>query len=158
YLERLVDHYVAAAKLAHRIGFQFVDVKQCHRYLLSELLAAKTRPGKFGGSLENRTHLARTIIERIRSEVPGLTVPTPLNVFDCIPFRQSEASDAGEPCPWVAPVRSAWGTSEQDPFMPDLTEPMWWVGELVHIGVALVNVSMGNPYATPHVIRPFEYP
>jgi hypothetical protein len=26
------------------------------------------------------------------------------------------------------------------------------------LGVALVNVSMGNPYATPHVIRPFEYP
>ena len=24
--------------------------------------------------------------------------------------------------------------------------------------MALVNVSMGNPYATPHVIRPFEYP
>ena len=26
------------------------------------------------------------------------------------------------------------------------------------LGVALVNVSMGNPYASPHVIRPFEYP
>src|SRR5207249_885551 len=38
YLRRLVDHYVAAARLAWRIGFQFVDVKQCHRYLLSELL------------------------------------------------------------------------------------------------------------------------
>jgi hypothetical protein len=26
------------------------------------------------------------------------------------------------------------------------------------LGVALVNVSMGNPYASPHIIRPFEYP
>ena len=50
YLKRLVDRYVAAAKLAHRLGYQFVDVKQCHRYLLGELLAAKTRPGPFGGS------------------------------------------------------------------------------------------------------------
>ena len=158
YLERLVDHYVAAAKLAHRIGFQFVDIKQCHRYLLSELLAAKTRPGKFGGSLENRTRLARTIIERIRAEVPGLTVATRLNVFDCIPFRESATGEAGEPCSWTPPVRSAWGTSECDPFTPDLTEPLWWVGELARLGVALVNVSMGNPYATPHVIRPFEYP
>jgi 2,4-dienoyl-CoA reductase-like NADH-dependent reductase (Old Yellow Enzyme family) len=158
YLERLPDHYVAAAKLAHKVGFQFVDIKQCHRYLLSELLAAKTRPGKFGGSLENRTRLARTIIERVRNEVPGLTVATRLNVFDCIPFRASATSDAGEPCPWAAPVRSAWGTSEADPFIPDLTEPLSWVGEMVRLGVALVNVSMGNPYATPHVIRPFEYP
>src|ERR1700746_3904417 len=37
YLQRLVDHYAGAAKLAERIGFQFVDIKQCHRYLLSEL-------------------------------------------------------------------------------------------------------------------------
>ena len=67
YLKRLVDHYVAAARIAHRVGFQFVDVKQCHRYLLSELLAAKTRPGPFGGSLENRTRLARDIITSNRA-------------------------------------------------------------------------------------------
>ena len=40
YLKRLVDHYVVAARLAWRLGFQFVDLKQCHRYLLNELLAA----------------------------------------------------------------------------------------------------------------------
>jgi hypothetical protein len=26
------------------------------------------------------------------------------------------------------------------------------------LGVALVNVSIGNPYASPHLLRPFEYP
>src|SRR5262245_42369867 len=82
YLRRLVDHYVAAARLAFRIGFQFVDIKQCHRYLLSELLAARTRPGPFGGSLENRTRLARAIITGIRAEAPGLVIATRLNVFD----------------------------------------------------------------------------
>jgi 2,4-dienoyl-CoA reductase-like NADH-dependent reductase (Old Yellow Enzyme family) len=158
YLERLVDHYVAAAKLAREIGFDFVDIKQCHRYLLSELLAAKTRPGRFGGSVENRTRLARFIIERIRSEVPGLVVATRLNVFDCIPYRKRADSSDGEPCPWTPPVQSAWGTREDDPFTPDLREPLWWVGEMAKLGVAMVNVSMGNPYATPHVIRPFEYP
>src|SRR5260370_30380929 len=29
---------------------------------------------------------------------------------------------------------------------------------MARLGVALVNVSMGSPYATPHVTRPFEYP
>ena len=45
-LRRIEDQYLAAAKLAARIGCDFVDIKQCHRYLLSELLAAKTRPGE----------------------------------------------------------------------------------------------------------------
>jgi 2,4-dienoyl-CoA reductase-like NADH-dependent reductase (Old Yellow Enzyme family) len=158
YLRRLVDAYVAAARLAYQIGFQFVDVKQCHRYLLSELLAAKTRPGPFGGSLENRTRLAREIIIRIRSEVPGLMVATRLNVYDGIPYRKSATSAVGEPCSWQAPVASVWGARENDPLMPDLTEPLAWIAEMRRLRVALVNVSMGNPYTTPHVIRPFEYP
>jgi 2,4-dienoyl-CoA reductase-like NADH-dependent reductase (Old Yellow Enzyme family) len=158
YLKRLVDHYATAARLAYRIGFQFVDVKQCHRYLLSELLAARTRPGPYGGSLENRTRLARDIITRIRAEVPGLVVATRLNVFDSIPYRKRPGGDEGEPCPWQPPVLSAWGARADNPLEPDLTEPLQWIGEMAKLGVALVNVSMGSPYATPHVIRPFEYP
>jgi 2,4-dienoyl-CoA reductase-like NADH-dependent reductase (Old Yellow Enzyme family) len=158
YLAQLADHYVAAARLAWRIGFQFVDIKQCHRYLLSELLSARTRPGPFGGSLDNRTRLAREIITRIRAEVPGLVVASRLNVYDCIPYRMRPGSSDGEPCPWQAPLHSAFGTGVDDPGQPDLTEPRAWIGEMVRLGVALVNVSMGSPYATPHVIRPFEYP
>jgi 2,4-dienoyl-CoA reductase-like NADH-dependent reductase (Old Yellow Enzyme family) len=157
-LDRLPDHYVAAARLAQRIGFQFVDIKQCHRYLLSELLAARTRPGRYGGSLENRTRLAREIFTRIRHEVPGLVLATRLNVFDCIPFGKRPGTEAGEPVPWTGPVRSAWGTCADDPLRPDLEEPLAWAAEMVRLGVALVNVSMGNPYATPHVLRPFEVP
>jgi len=158
YLKRLVDHFVAAAKRAYQIGFQFVDLKQCHRYLLNELLAAKTRTGPFGGSLENRTRLVRDIISRIRAEIPKLIVASRLNVFDCIPYRKRQGSDEGEPCPWKAPVQCTWGTREDNPLEPDLTEPLAWIGEMTKLGVALLNVSMGSPYTTPHVVRPFEYP
>jgi NADPH2 dehydrogenase len=158
YLARLVEHYVAAAKIAAKIGFQFIDVKQCHRYLLSELLVARTRPGKYGGSLENRTRLARDIITAIRAEVPGLVFATRLNVFDCVPYRKAASDGVGEPCPWQAPVQTAWGSRPDNPLVPDLSEPLWWIGEMTRLGVALVNVSMGNPYAVMHVIRPFEYP
>jgi NADPH2 dehydrogenase len=159
YLERLPDHYVTAAKLAAKAGYQFVDVKQCHRYLLNEVLASRTRPGKFGGSYENRTRLARTIISRIRDEVPGLMIASRISVYDCIPYKMGgDPEGPGEPCAWSAPLANCWGTDQSDPFTPDLTEPLAWITEMVSLGVALVNVSMGNPYASPHVIRPFEYP
>ncbi len=158
YLTRLIDHYVAAAKIAWRVGFQFIDLKQCHRYLLNELLAAKTRPGIYGGSLQNRTRLARTVIERLRSEVPGLMIASRINAFDGLPYRMKPGEEIGEPSPWQAPVQTAWGTSESDPFTPDLTEPIAWIGEMARLGVPLINISLGNPYASPHLLRPFEYP
>ncbi|MGE3806022.1 MAG: NADH:flavin oxidoreductase [Gemmataceae bacterium] len=158
YLKRLVDAYVQAARLAHRAGFPFVDIKQCHRYLLSEMLSAKLRPGPYGGSLENRTRLARDIITAVRSEVPGLVIGTRMNVYDGVPYRKKADAPEGEPMPWSAPVRSAWGTDEQDPFQADLSEPLAWIAEMKKLGVSIVNVSMGNPYATMHVTRPFEYP
>jgi len=172
YLKGLVDHYVKAAKLASRAGYQFVDIKQCHRYLLSELLASRTRPGSYGGSLENRTRLARDIISAIRSEVPGLVIASRVNVFDSIPYRKreipltpgpsppstGERGDEGVPCPWQAPLTCAWGTDPAGPTKPDLAEPLEWIGTMLRLGVAIVNISMGSPYATPHVTRPFEYP
>src|SRR6185437_13248670 len=94
-LKRLVDRYVESAKLAVAAGFDFVDVKQCHRYLLSELLGARNRPGPFGGSYENRTRLPRIIIQAVRAAIPSnIIVATRLNAFDGIPFDA-----AGRPVP-----------------------------------------------------------
>ena len=50
-------HYVKAAKLAFEVGFDAVDIKACHGYLISELLACYNRQGRYGGSFENRTRL-----------------------------------------------------------------------------------------------------
>jgi 2,4-dienoyl-CoA reductase-like NADH-dependent reductase (Old Yellow Enzyme family) len=155
-LHRLVDRYATAAKLAWKCGFQFVDVKQCHGYLLNELLAAKTRSGNYGGSLENRTRLAREIIQAIRAVAPELIVASRFNAYDGIPYRR-RADGLGEPCPWQLPI-CAWGTAPDDPFLPDLIEPKWWLCEMARLGVAVVNVSLGNPYTTMHVLRPFEQP
>jgi 2,4-dienoyl-CoA reductase-like NADH-dependent reductase (Old Yellow Enzyme family) len=35
---------------------------------------------------------------------------------------------------------------------------MTLVAMLVRAGVELLNVTLGSPYASPHLIRPFEYP
>ena len=156
-LDRLQDHFAEAAALAYRIGFDFVDVKQCHRYLLNELLSARSRPGKYGGSLENRTRFIRDLVSRIRSENPGRIIATRLNVFDGVPYQKAD-DGRGVPCPFSTPVHSAWGTNPDDPSEPDLAEPIALIGWLRDLGVSLINVSIGNPYASPHLLRPFEYP
>ncbi|MBI3462305.1 MAG: NADH:flavin oxidoreductase [Planctomycetes bacterium] len=157
-LKRLEDAYVAAARLAFSIGFDFVDLKQCHRYLLSELLAAKTRPGPYGGSFENRTRLVRGVIGRVRDEVPGAVVCSRINAYDGIPYRANSQTKVGEPAAFTLPFQSGFGTDERDPLREDLAEPRQLVGLLRQLGVPMVSISMGNPYANMHVVRPFEYP
>lgn len=157
-LKRLVDDYVRAAKLAAAVGFDFIDVKQCHRYLLNELLGARNRPGPYGGSYENRTRFAREVFQAVRAAVPGhVVLATRMNIFDGIPFHKG-ANDDGAPDAHKLPLANGWGMSETDPFAVDLTEPIRWIGEMRALGVTLVNATMGNPYAQPHYGRPFEYP
>ena len=76
-LDDLVGHFVIYARFAQEAGFDFVDVKQCHAYLLHEMLSAHTRPGRYGGSFENRTRLFREIVAAIHRDVPGLLVGHP---------------------------------------------------------------------------------
>jgi 2,4-dienoyl-CoA reductase-like NADH-dependent reductase (Old Yellow Enzyme family) len=159
-LRTIEDEFVTAAKFAAKIGYDFVDLKQCHRYLLSELLAAKNRPGEYGGSLENRTRLVRNVVGRICSEVPGLVIATRINCYDGIPYRgQGEGENfIGRPCPHELPLATAFGTSPQNHLAEDLAEPIAFARTLRDCGVSLINVSMGNPYSNPHVVRPAEFP
>ncbi len=156
-LKRIEDQYVEAAKLAAQIGCDFIDLKQCHRYLLSELLAAKNRPGEYGGSLENRTRLIRNVIARVRAEFPQLLIASRFNAYDGIPYRGAGDAFIGEPCPHELPLVTAFGTDPNDHLREELTEPLQLVRWLRDWGVSLLNVSMGNPYANPHIVRPAEY-
>jgi len=137
-LRRLQDRYVEVARLAYGCGFDGVDIKSCHRYLISELLAAHTRPGRYGGSFENRTRFLLEVVRRLRAELPDLVIAVRLNLYD------------GHPYPW------GWGVSKNDPTIPDLTEPLRLVGLLEKEGVACINITAGNPYYTPHINRPFD--
>ncbi len=157
-LKRIEDLYVAAARLVHKIGYDFIDLKQCHRYLLSELLASKTRPGEYGGALENRTRLVRNVVARIRSEIPGLMIATRMNVYDGIPYRGMGDEFIGQPVPHQLPILSSFGTDPNNHLQEDLTDPLEVARSLCAWGVSLINVTAGNPYATPHVLRPAEYP
>src|SRR5438045_3754411 len=66
-IDELIQAYIRAAKIAADVGADFVDIKHCHGYLLHEFLGAFTRPGKYGGSFENRTRILREIVDGIRA-------------------------------------------------------------------------------------------
>jgi len=158
YLERLIDNYVLAAGLAHGVGFQFVDIKSCHGYLLHEFLSAHPRPGRFGGDFDGRTRLLTTIVARVRDAYPDLMIGVRLSVFDMPPFRTSR--DVGQPMDYerLLPYRLAFGVDENAPLQQDLSEPLRLIRRLSELGVATINVSAGSPYYNPHMQRPAIFP
>ena len=102
-LERIAAQFVEVAGTAETAGFDFVDVKCCHGYLLHELLGAKTRPGKYGGTLSNRMLLLRSIIREIRRSFPRLLIGCRLSAGDELPRGVTEenglAVSAGDDFP-----------------------------------------------------------
>jgi len=157
-LEQLIDDYVAAARLAFEVGYQFVDVKACHGYLLHEFLSARHRPGKFGGDLAGRSRLLLEIVRRVREEIPQLILGVRLSVFDFVPYRTSR--ETGQPMAFesLLPYEFGFGTDAEDPLQYDLTEPIELLGMLADSGVATVNISCGSPYYNPHIQRPAIFP
>jgi 2,4-dienoyl-CoA reductase-like NADH-dependent reductase (Old Yellow Enzyme family) len=157
-LERLIDNYVHGAKLAAQAGFDFVDVKACHGYLLHEFLSARSRPGRFGGDLVGRTRLLMTVIERIRHELPDLMIGVRLSIFDTLPYRTSRT--IGEPMAYqeLLPYELGFGVDRDDPLKYDLTEPLELLRQLQRAGVQLINLSCGSPYYNPHIQRPAIFP
>jgi 2,4-dienoyl-CoA reductase-like NADH-dependent reductase (Old Yellow Enzyme family) len=157
-LERLIDSYVVAAGLARDVGYQFVDIKACHGYLLHEFLSARPRPGRFGGDLEGRTRLLFTIIRRVCETYPDLHVMVRLSIFDTLPYKTSR--EVGEPMAYadLLPYRLGFGTRENNPLEYDLTEGFELLRRLRAAGVLAVNISCGSPYYNPHIQRPAIFP
>jgi 2,4-dienoyl-CoA reductase-like NADH-dependent reductase (Old Yellow Enzyme family) len=156
-LDRLVEDFVRAAVLAQRAGFAFVDVKHCHGYLGHELLAAHDRPGRYGGSLENRTRFLRTVVDGIRAEARGLRVGVRFSAFDTVPFRKGETG-RGEPEAAGEGYRSAFGLLRDERMDEALAEARGLLEVLRGLAIRWVCVTGGSPYYNPHVQRPALFP
>ncbi len=158
-LKRLIEDYGRAAKIAADVGADFVDVKHCHGYLLHELLSAHTRPGPFGGSLENRTRMLREIVALIRSIAPKLGIAVRVSIFDIVPYKPGpDSTGVPEDFSHCLPYRYGFGVNQQNPVEYDLTEPVAFLKILESLGITMVNISAGSPYYNPHIQRPAAYP
>lgn len=137
--DELPEKFAVTASLARRCGFDGIDVKCCHRYLLSEFLSAYERSGKYGGDFSNRTRLYLRCIEGAKTaEREDFFVTSRLNVYDGFPYPYG------------------FGVSQTGTLEADLTEPEELIGILYEkYGLRLLNITVGNPYVNPHVNRPF---
>ncbi|TCT05711.1 NADH:flavin oxidoreductase [Aquabacter spiritensis] len=163
---RLIDDYIAAARRAEACGYDFVDLKHCHGYLGHEFLSAKTRPGPFGGPIENRTRFLRELVAGIRAACPRLKLAMRVSAIDLIAYRPDpERSLPGALGPGVPddaagalPYRYGFGTDAADPTAYDLSETFALLDIVGDLGIRLVNVTLGSPYYNPHLTRPASYP
>ena len=165
-IEELIQCYVCAAQVAREAGADFVDLKHCHGYLLHEFLGAHTRPGRFGGSFENRTRILRDIIAGIRASGNLIDIGVRLSAFDFVPFKPDPArSQPGKLGPGIPedfshclPYRYGFGVNANNPVEYDLTETFQFAKLCSELGVKLLNLSAGSPYYNPHIQRPAAYP
>ena len=165
-IAELISSYVRAARLAAGAGADFIDIKHCHGYLLHEFLSARMRPGRYGGSFENRTRILREIIDGIRADGNEIDVIVRLSAFDFVPFRPDPArSQPGKLGPGIPedfshclPYHYGFGLNSDNPLEIDLAEPIQFVKLCSDLGVKLVSLSAGSPYYNPHIQRPAAYP
>jgi 2,4-dienoyl-CoA reductase (NADPH2) len=138
-LKVIMDQMVATSRLAFKAGFDAVDIKACHGYLIHELLFSRYREKSiYGGpDPDARFRFLLETIGAVQSEVPGITVTTRLNINDVYP--------------------GGFGTAP-DGISADFNEPLLLINELEKKGIKLLNVTMGSPYFNPHITRPYDNP
>ena len=148
YLMRLQDSFVQAAEWMAEAGFDGIDMKAVHGYLVAELLGAHLRPGRFGGSYENRTRFIRECAQRMMEALPADT---------CVTSRCTVLEPSPYPYGWGVKKGGAGSVNcEADAWEMDLSEPKQLMRELAEMGLSLFNVSLGFPRFQPYMNRPHD--
>jgi len=146
-LEDLEKEWVQKAILAKEVGFDGIDIKACHGYLISELFGSRLRTdSKYGGkSLENRSRFFLNIMKklgRIFKKDKDFLLTTRMGVYDGLPYPNGFGVKANKNKTFPASI--------------DLSEPMEIINMIYKLGIRLINISAGNPHYRPHITRPYN--
>lgn len=130
-VEKIMDQFVLAAKIAHAAGADGIDMKLCHGYFGSQMIRPyNNRSWKYGGSWENRSRFAFDLIERIRREVndPNFLIGSKISAWEGFP--------------------GGFGTEGPDSPIMSLEEPIKLVQGLEERGANFIIQSAGSPSIT----------
>ena len=85
-LARARDSFVAAARRAHALGFDAIELHGAHGYLLHQFLSplANHRTDAYGGSLENRMRYPLEVFAAVRAAVPSMTLGMRISATDWV--------------------------------------------------------------------------
>lgn len=140
-LDRLKNTFIEAVDLAYDAGFDAVDIKACHGYLLHNLLGACTRAdSRYGGSFENRARFLIDCIQIARRDFPRIAVAVRLSAADRIPHPYG------------------FGMADDGSDRIDLSESKKLIRQLIEAGCRLLNITAGIPLIFPHISRPYNRP
>lgn len=119
-LARVKEAFVAAARRAHALGLDAIELHGAHGYLLHQFLSplANRRDDAYGGSLDNRMRYPLEVFAAVRAAVPSMTVGMRISASD-----------------WV---EGGW----------DLEQSVRFAGELKRLGCDFIHVSSGG--VSPH--------
>ncbi|MBP9087408.1 MAG: NADH:flavin oxidoreductase [Kofleriaceae bacterium] len=94
-IERVIAAFADAAQRCAAAGFDAVELHGAHGYLLSQFLSTvyNQRTDRWGGSLENRARLIRSVMRAVKAAAPGLLCMVRLSPED---FGQAKGLDLDE--------------------------------------------------------------
>ena len=130
-VEKIIDKFVLAAKIAHNAGADGIDMKLCHGYLGTQILRPyNDRKWKYGGSWENRSRFAFELYERISKEVndKNFLIGSKISAWEGFP--------------------GGFGTDGPDSPIIDFTEPISLLKGLEERGAQYFIQSAGSPSIT----------
>lgn len=136
-IEHIGEDFVKAAAIAHQVGADGIDFKQCHGYLGTEMLRpANARRDRFGGAFENRTRFFTETAQKIKGAIqdPSFILGVRFSVYEGIP--------------------GGVGTSGPEEVIEDFTEPLAFARLVEEMGFHYLNVTAGIPPVTPDITRP----
>jgi 2,4-dienoyl-CoA reductase-like NADH-dependent reductase (Old Yellow Enzyme family) len=140
YVEKTIEQFVSAAKIAHDCGADGIDFKNCHGYFDSQILRPyNDRKWKYGGPFENRTRFTYTIYERIAREIndPKFIMGSKVSIWEGFPGGQ--------------------GSAGPDSPVMDISESLQLVKGMEARGAKFIIVSAGSPSITLALSQPDKH-
>ena len=135
-VEKIMQGFVTAARIAYDAGADGVDLKLCHGYLGSQILRPyNDRDWKYGGPWEKRRQFAFDLFDRVREEVndANFLLGTKISMWEGFP--------------------GGFGTEGPDSPIIDLTEPLDLVKGLEERGASYFVQSGGSPSITTSITQ-----